>query len=129
MINSTYKVLGTTQDVTDCDCCGRVDLKKTVILGILDADGNVEDVVHFGTTCAAHAARRTNKEIKQLAADADKAKRDAAAFEAAQRSDREYREYMTWLTTTTGIADQWQAQLTLGGPLAAHRMYAAHAAA
>ena len=56
--NTTPKfvVLGTTDSVCKCDHCGRTDLKKTVALGLLDADGNWDgDVTYYGTTCAAHA--------------------------------------------------------------------------
>jgi hypothetical protein len=129
MNTRTHKIIGTTQDVTDCECCGRTDLKKTVIVAILDADGNTTGVAHYGTVCAAHATKRTAKQITNEANAADAAQRAAKERERAERSDREYRAYMAWLTNTTGIADQWAAQLSIGGPLAAHRLYAAHAAA
>lgn len=41
-----------TDDVTTCDCCGRVDLKATVEMQVLDADGNVAAVEYYGRTCA-----------------------------------------------------------------------------
>lgn len=50
-----YRAMGTTDDCTTCDKCGKDHLKKTIILGILDADGNVEDVVYYGSTCAGRA--------------------------------------------------------------------------
>ena len=43
-VNTTtaaYRVLGTTDEVTTCDICGKVELKGTIVLGVLDADGNV----------------------------------------------------------------------------------------
>jgi hypothetical protein len=43
-------ILGTTNDITDCECCGRTNLKKTVVLLV---DG--ECVRHYGETCAANA--------------------------------------------------------------------------
>jgi hypothetical protein len=62
---------GTTELVTECDCCGRVDLKKTVIMAVLDADGNETDRMHFGVVCAAKASGRPVKEIKAEASAAD----------------------------------------------------------
>lgn len=50
-----FRILGTTQDVTNCECCGRVGLKKTVVLGVLDADGVVMCETHYGVDCAARA--------------------------------------------------------------------------
>jgi hypothetical protein len=50
---STYTIRGTTDDVTTCQVCGKPELRGTVILGILDADGNTEDILYAGTTCAA----------------------------------------------------------------------------
>lgn len=55
--SNIYRVLGTTDEVTNCDRCGKPELKSTVIMGILDADGNVEEVVYMGSTCAARKAR------------------------------------------------------------------------
>lgn len=40
------KILGINDEQTTCDCCGKVDLKRTVV--ILDG----ENVGRFGTTCA-----------------------------------------------------------------------------
>lgn len=53
--NSRYRVMGTTDDCTTCDRCGKPHLKNTIILGLLDADGNIEDVVYYGSTCARRA--------------------------------------------------------------------------
>jgi hypothetical protein len=44
-----FKILGISDDVTVCGCCGKSNLKKTVAL---DHDGAV---VHYGTDCAARA--------------------------------------------------------------------------
>lgn len=63
------KILGITNDVTTCECCGRTDLKRTVVIGHTDADGNVTDILHYGTNCAARVTkiRRTGKAIEGLA--------------------------------------------------------------
>lgn len=59
------RVLGTTGDVTVCDCCGRSDLKKTVVIEI---DG---EIAHFGVVCAAHKLRFSALEVNRMARSAD----------------------------------------------------------
>src|SRR5690349_19372579 len=48
----TVKVLGISDDVTTCECCGRTYLKRTVAL-----DFNGQGMKHYGTTCAAKALK------------------------------------------------------------------------
>lgn len=56
-----YKMLGVSDDVTTCECCGKRNLKRTVTLEFVGE--NTE--VHYGTTCAAKAlAKRGNKVSK-----------------------------------------------------------------
>lgn len=50
-----FKYLGTTDECVTCERCGRTELRNTVVLGALDADGNVEGVAYFGSSCAARA--------------------------------------------------------------------------
>ena len=84
-----FRVLGTTDEITACEHCGRVDLKGTIILGALDVDGNVEGVTYFGAVCGARAAGWTVKDLRKAAGEADRARREAeraarmAAFDAA----------------------------------------------
>ena len=73
-----FRVLGTTDEVTECEHCGRVDLKGTIRLGYLDADGNVESTTYFGAVCGARAAGWTTKEIRKQATAANRAAREAA---------------------------------------------------
>jgi hypothetical protein len=70
---TSYRVRGTTDDVTTCQQCGKPELKGTVILDILDEDGNTEDVIYAGTTCAAKMAggRVAGAKIRQQATAAD----------------------------------------------------------
>ncbi|MFE7624295.1 hypothetical protein [Streptomyces sp. NPDC057509] len=59
-----YKVKGTTDEVTDCELCGKAELKGTVVLATLDADGNEDGgLCYFGTSCAAKAAGWTVQEV------------------------------------------------------------------
>jgi hypothetical protein len=53
-----YTLLGVDEEVTTCEHCGKADLKCTVVLGVLDADGNVEREARFGRSCAAKALRK-----------------------------------------------------------------------
>lgn len=45
------KLLGINDDVTTCECCGKQNLKCTVVLSSDDGMGQV----HFGRDCAAKA--------------------------------------------------------------------------
>lgn len=82
-MNPIYTVLGTTDEVNVCDCCGRKDLKGTVALR--PADGSMD--VFFGVVCAARATGRQAKEIKAAAKSADDHKRsvEEAKRQAAGR--------------------------------------------
>lgn len=46
---TTYRILGINDEVTACECCGKANLKCTVVLT------NGEGEVHFGRDCAARA--------------------------------------------------------------------------
>lgn len=79
-----FKVLGTSADVDQCGHCGRGGLKRTVILGALDADGVVLSETHYGTSCAAAAlgygsVARAQKRVEHEAsvADTERARREA----------------------------------------------------
>lgn len=79
-----YRYLGVTDDCTECEKCGQVQLRSTVVLQPLDVDGNFDgDPVYFGSTCAARAlavkggghavlqrARAGHHETLEAAADA-----------------------------------------------------------
>jgi len=77
-----FRVKGTTDDVTTCELCGREDLKGTIVLAYLDADGNEGDVTYMGSDCGARAAGWTQGEIRKAARRADKATKDAADLAA-----------------------------------------------
>lgn len=55
--------------VTTCDCCGRTNLKATVLMQ-LDCGG----LAHFGQVCAARNSGKTSKQVTQEI----RAERDAA---------------------------------------------------
>ncbi|PXY20844.1 hypothetical protein [Prauserella muralis] len=85
---NAYRVNGTTADVTECELCGRVELKGTVVLEALDVEGiGTGEVVYFGAQCAARAAGWTVREVRKAAKSADDLRRRefAARFRAWAR--------------------------------------------
>ncbi len=77
-----WKIKGIVDDITECGCCGRRGLKRTVAMMPLDADGNedgaAEDVVFYGTSCAADALSWTQGKVTDTAraAQAERDQRD-----------------------------------------------------
>ena len=57
------KILGITNDVTQCECCGRNDLKATVIIATEDSI----IIGYFGSTCARNYVGGTGAEIEKIA--------------------------------------------------------------
>lgn len=53
--NRRFALLGIDDDVTTCDCCGKSELKCTMALSEMDADGNEIGVVRYGRDCGARA--------------------------------------------------------------------------
>ncbi|MFI0822231.1 hypothetical protein ACH4TX_41655 [Streptomyces sp. NPDC021098] len=71
-MTATYRIKGTTTDTTTCNCCGRTNLRRTVILIPLDADGNEHgEVGYYGTGCAATLLTWTSNQISNAAKHAD----------------------------------------------------------
>lgn len=98
-----YRVIGTTDESTECDLCGRVELKCTVMLLPLDADGNADgEITYFGRSCAAKAAgwtvRELNANIKRAAAEKLSAERDRRIAER----EAEKKAYNAWVAETYG---------------------------
>lgn len=51
-----WRYLGVTDESTECEKCGKTELRSTVMIMPLDIDGNDEgDPVYFGSSCAARA--------------------------------------------------------------------------
>ncbi len=68
------KVLGINDEVTTCDCCGKTNLKKTVVLA------RETDEVRYGVSCAAKALRRPAGRIKAEAEAAEVLKARPVAY-------------------------------------------------
>jgi len=52
---SQFKFCGISDEVTVCECCGKTNLRKTIILT------NGEGEMHYGTDCASKAIHGNNK--------------------------------------------------------------------
>lgn len=83
-----YKVLGIGDDVTECGCCGRQGLKRTVALEYLSGE-SVGEVIRVGVDCASILLSRSgrNRSAASIKNEAESAER--AKVEAAQRVERE----------------------------------------
>lgn len=81
------RILGISDDVTACECCGRSDLKKTVSLG--DDNGGVR---YYGCECAAKAIARDGghkfkaSQIEKMAINAGKPKVLKAIYSVVNES-------------------------------------------
>lgn len=75
---TTLRIIGLTDTVTKCDCCGRQNLKKTVVLADSeDVNPGSDEVMFYGSQCAVTALRNakvkgfknhvTNAAIEKLA--------------------------------------------------------------
>lgn len=136
MSTRAYRVRGTTSDVTTCELCGREDLRGTVALAVLDAEGNdTGETVHYGSDCGARAAGWTQADMRRRTATAD---RDAAAAELAERTaraDAAAAAYDGWLLARYGVAQPahlhaaHKADPSIPKPLEALRIYRAELAA
>lgn len=79
---AAYRVRGTTDEMTTCEICGKPELKGTVVLEALDADGNADGVTYAGSTCAAKLTGRKSAVIRHDAAAADLKRRQAVEWTA-----------------------------------------------
>lgn len=106
-----YRVKGSTTDVTACGLCGREDLKGTVVLAELDADGNEIDVVYFGSDCGSKAAGWTQAEMRKRTRAADDEQRAADARARQARHDAENAAFVEWVRDRYGITITQPADL------------------
>lgn len=103
----TLIALGTTDEHTVCGCCGRVNLKETLVMAIRDADGEVSDAVaYYGVVCGARAAGRPVPELRREARDGNEAARKALAQERARLAAATYARCEAWWTAKYGTADR-----------------------
>ena len=67
---------GITDEVDECGHCGKQGLRKAVMLFVLDAEGNREELIYFGTTCAARALNLRNSQVMRAAEDAERTRQE-----------------------------------------------------
>lgn len=71
LATTNYRYIGITDEATTCEHCGKTELRSTVVLAILDADGNTEDYAYYGSTCAAVAlGQRSGAQVRKAARNA-----------------------------------------------------------
>jgi len=103
-MTTTVRFLGTTDEHTTCDCCGKSRLKHTVAIEL-----SCGDVVYYGATCAARSINMVATDVHAATRVADRAKE--AAAKAA--------EHAAW----TARDLDWQAALDRAVPsLRGHRL-------
>ncbi len=72
-----FSLLGIDDEVTTCECCGRSNLKCTVVLAVLDADGNAEGEVRYGRDCGARALGRGSVDSRKQRRAAEDVEKEA----------------------------------------------------
>jgi hypothetical protein len=98
-----FRVLGTTDDVTTCELCGRDELKGTVVLAVLDDDSNrTGEVVYYGAQCGAKAAGWTTRQVRDAAKAADRNRRDAEEAERRAKHRAWITDRDAWITANLG---------------------------
>jgi hypothetical protein len=84
---TSYRMHGISDDTDTCEICGKVELRRVVMLQVLDADGNPEELIYAGTTCAARklaksGTRTTAAKVRDAAGDAARVWEQARAYVA-----------------------------------------------
>lgn len=56
-----YKILGISDEQTECDCCNKKNLKRTVALEVWRDNENTFEIIRVGVDCAAILSARNGK--------------------------------------------------------------------
>lgn len=104
-----YRIEGTTDEVTSCDCCGRTRLKHTVAL--LDTD--TDQVRYMGTTCAAIAMKMQTDEVRRQAKQADNTRHKEAERQRTERAKERAQRWHAYLVERTGGIYDWRQDLDI----------------
>jgi hypothetical protein len=104
-----YRNLGFTDSVTDCDCCGKTDLKGTYAIENLMTG----DIMYFGCICAANRMNWSKKEFVTKYKSEEKEQNDAARAE--YRISSEMKQYNTWVSNLPDTATDtgWELRMSL----------------
>lgn len=101
-VGPVYRVLGTTDDVTDCGVCGRSELKGTIVL---DLDG---DIIYAGSDCGSRLVGKPAREVRADAKAGDRAARDAADAVRRAEGAAVWEAYLVgfraWMLTAHGLS-------------------------
>ncbi len=121
-MNTTQDIrfLGTSDEVSTCECCGRADLKSTVAISI---DGG--DAVYFGVVCAARAIGRKSAEVKSATAAADRAKTEAERLVRLERERAAQAPWFAFLAANGRGSDVFTRIKSLGGYATAKALFTA----
>ena len=66
---ATFTALHLDDSVTTCECCGRANLKATVLMR-----SDLGELVHFGRTCASRNSGKSSQQVtKEIRAERDAA--------------------------------------------------------
>lgn len=98
-----FRLLGIVDDVTACDCCGKQELKCTMALEELDADGNAVGEVYYGRDCGARALG--------WSVTADRAEK-AARGTLTLRGDDDYAVYRAWIERARDLGPVYASKAT-----------------
>lgn len=113
-----FSIRGTTDEVCTCDCCGRTDLKYTVIM---DFDGEVS---YFGKTCAARRTGMKEAEIVKYAKSADSFERMSTEADKRKLDAEEDAKFGAFLAARSSKSGRALQIEELGGFAAVRIAYA-----
>lgn len=83
-----YRLMGISDDTDTCDVCGKIELRRVMMIVPLDSDGNADgDAIYAGSTCGARM-------ISKSSGRRVTAKRLTDASEAATRALTAAKEFM-----------------------------------
>jgi hypothetical protein len=74
--NKIYTFIGTTDEVLQCGCCGKDNLKSTIVL----RNNESGEYVFLGSVCGARAMGWVVKDVNKTAKQADKERKQAIAI-------------------------------------------------
>ena len=95
-----FAYLGTTDERTTCECCGKMNLKGTVAIRDLEHDTDH----FFGSVCAARALKLKVAEVRKGTADADAERQRAEARRRAEEERVRWAAFEVWVTERWGDA-------------------------
>lgn len=116
-----FRMIGTTDENTTCDVCGKMELRSTVMLVSLDADGNADgEVTYAGSTCAGRMlTNSTGKRVTAPTVNKVAAVVRAVYAQAAQWAD-DFRniDYSTFAQANTTAACRFYRESGYPTPMA-----------